>query len=94
LCQDSAIPYNVDHVNDMLFKLIEIREFEDSLTGAKALENFNYLKSVGLHNSAYNLLFERYRYYDTEWNQEELKMSLNSDTTNFCQWAFIEDNRK
>ncbi|AFU67721.1 hypothetical protein P700755_000713 [Psychroflexus torquis ATCC 700755] len=94
LCQDIAIPYNVDHVNDTLFKLIEIREFEDSLTDAKALENFNYLKSIGLYKSAYNLLFERYRYYDVEWNQEELKISLNSDTTNCCPWAFIEDSTK
>ena len=92
--QDSLITYQDNFVNDTLVQLIEIREFEDSLTNGKARSNFNYLKDIGLHNSAYNLLYERYRYYDIKWNQEELEKTLKKDTANCCPQAFIEDNTK
>ena len=82
------------YVNDTLLRLVEIREFEDSLTINKALQNFNYLKEIGMHKSAYNLLYERYRYYDIKWNQEKLKRDLRTDTTNCCPQAFVEDNTK
>ena len=85
---------NNNLVNDTLFQLIKIREFEDSLTDKKAKENFDYLNSIGLHSSAYNLLYERYRYYDIKWNQEELVSNLKTDSTNCCPQAFIEDDTK
>jgi hypothetical protein len=91
---DKKVHINNSIVNDTLYNLINIREFEDSIDEEKAEENFNYLKSIGLHNSAYNLLYERYRYYDIKWNKEELEKKLNKDTINCCPWAFIEDDTK
>ena len=91
---DSIISYDEKLVNDTLLRLIEIRDFDDSLTIKKAQENFEYLKSIGLHGSAYNLLYERYKYYEIEWNQEELKQGLKTDTINCCPWTFIEDDTK
>jgi len=86
---DSVISFNDTFANDTLMQLIEIREFEDSLTDTKAIQ-----KQIGLHNSAFNLLYERYRYYDINWNQEELKQGLKTDTIKCCPWAFIEDDTK
>lgn len=91
---DSLIQPRAENVNDTLYRLIEIREFEDSLTVKKARENFEYLKVIGLHSSAYNLLYERYRYYGIDWNQEKLEKELKTDTIHCCPWAFIEDNTK
>jgi len=91
---NNVIPFNSTIANDTLYQLLIIREFEDSLTDKQAQENFDYLKRIGLHNSAYNLLYERYRYYDINWNQEELKQGLINDTINCCPWAFIEDDTK
>lgn len=94
LYSDSISDFNPDLVNDTMYNVIEIREFEDSLTVDQANENFSYLKSIGLHQSAYNLLYERYRYYDIDWNQNELKKSLKPDTTKCCPWPLIEDDTK
>jgi len=91
---DSIMKIENSFVNDTLYHLINIREFEDSLTDKKAIENFNYLKSIGMHYSAYNLLYERNVYYDINWNQEELRQNLKTDTVNCCPSAFIEDNTK
>ena len=94
LYSDSTSDFNPDLVNDTLYNVIEIREFEDSLTVDQANENFSYLKRIGLHQSAYNLLYERYRYYDIDWNNNELKKSLKPDTTQCCPWPLIEDDTK
>ena len=94
LYSDSISEFNPALVNDTLYNVIEIREFEDSLTVEKANKNFSYLKSIGLHQSAYNLLYERYSYYDIDWNQNELKKSLKPDTTKCCPWPLIEDDTK
>ena len=91
---DSMILYDEKLINDTLLRLIEIRDFDDSLTIKKAKANFEYLKRIGLHGSAYNLLYERYRYYDIEWNQEELKETLIIDTLKCFPYAFIEDDTK
>jgi hypothetical protein len=92
--QDKVALYDESFVNDTLFNLLEIREFEDSLTSIKAKENFEYLRTIGLHGSAYNLLYERYAYYDIEWNRSELKATLVTDTLNCCPQDFIEDDTK
>jgi len=92
--QDKVVKYDDSFVNDTLFNLLVIREFEDSLTNKKAIENFEYLRKIGLHGSAYNLLYERYGYYDIEWNQDELRATLITDTVNCCPQAFIEDDTK
>ena len=58
---------------------IEIREFEDSLTNQKAQQNFDYLKSIGLHQSAYNLLYERYRYYDIDRETQTIRYFIEAN---------------
>ena len=92
--QGKEVAYDSNMVNDTLYNLLEIREFEESLTNNKAKENFEYLRKIGLHSSAYNLLYERYQYYDIEWNRDELKATLMTDTINCCPQAFIEDDTK
>ncbi len=80
-------------VNDTILNLIRIRtEWPESDT--QALENFDYLKKIGLHNSAYNLLFERYSYYEVKWDNGNLKKGLKKDTVNCCPWPMIEDDTK
>lgn len=82
-------------VNDTLFQLLKITHLGDSLTPEIALERFNYLKQIELHGSAYNLLFERYRYFDyLRTNRDELVTQLNRDTTNCCPWPWVEDDTK
>lgn len=80
-------------VNDTLLNLIKIT-VEKPETDAQALKNFQYLKSIGLHGSAYNLLFERYSYYKIKWDNETLKKGLKRDTANCCPLPVIEDDTK
>ena len=94
LYEDHLIQPDISLVNDTLYQLIMIREFEDSLTQEVALKNFNYLKEIGMHKSAYNLLYERYLYYDIEWDKEELANQLTKDSVNCCLSAWIEDDTK
>src|SRR5688572_12596853 len=75
--QRQEIKENV--VNDTILNLIRIRT-ERPQNDAQALKNFDYLKKIGLHNSAYNLLFERYSYYEVKWDNDNLKQGLERDT--------------
>jgi len=84
---------NEDIVNDTILNLIRIRT-EKPKTDAQALENFYYLKDAGLHNSAYNLLFERYSYYEVKWDKDNLEKGLEKDTVDCCPWPIIEDDTK
>ncbi len=94
LYEDHIIQPNENLVNDTLYHLIMIRDFEVVLTQDIALTNFNYLKKIGMHKSAYNLLYERYRYYDIKWDREELLNELIKDSVNCCLSAWIEDDTK
>jgi hypothetical protein len=94
LYEDHIIEPEQSLVNDTLYNLIMIRELEDSITKDHAIRNFNYLKNIGMHKSAYNLLYERYRYHDIEWNREKLASELTEDTVNCCLSAWIEDDTK
>lgn len=94
LYEDHITEPNLSLVNDTLFNLLLIKEFEDSITQERAVRNFNYLKDIGMHKSAYNLLYERYRYYDIEWNRDKLVNQLNQDTINCCFSVWIEDDTK
>jgi len=80
-------------VNDTILNLIRIK-VERPETDAQALKNFEYLKSIGLHGSAYNLLFERYSYYEIKWDNENLKNGLRRDTVNCCPLPVIDDDTK
>jgi hypothetical protein len=83
-----------NYLNDTLFNLIQMQLSEDSLNLETAKSNFNYLKEIGLHQSAYNLLFERYSYYEIDWNQDSLTKTLIQDTDCLCVTPWIQDDTK
>ena len=88
------INYDSKFVNDTLSRLLEITFSEDSLNLKTALSNFEYLKSIGFHQSAYNILKERYAYYQIDWNVNELEKTLIRDTNNSCYVPWIQDDTK
>jgi hypothetical protein len=95
LYEDHTIEVDEQLVNDTLFQLLKITHLGDSLNSDIATERFNYLKQIGLHGSAYNLLFERYRYSDhLLTDRNELVTQLSQDTTNCCPWPWVEDDTK
>ncbi|BAX81472.1 hypothetical protein [Labilibaculum antarcticum] len=84
--------YSEEIVNDTLFDLLTI-EFEyDTITKAIAEKNFSKLVEYGFHESAYNLLLERYEYYDVDWDRNELKKRLKKIDKNEGVWLI--DNTK
>jgi hypothetical protein len=84
---------NENIVNDTILNLVRIKT-ESPKSDTQALENFEYLKKIGLHSSAYNLLYERYSYYEINWDSDDLKKSLKKATTKCCPWPIIEDDTK
>lgn len=86
-------PIRQELVNDTILNLIRIKS-EKPKTNEEALSNFNYLKQIGLHGSAYNLLYERYSYYDISWDRDELENQLRKDTLKCCPMPLIEDDTK
>ncbi len=95
LYEDHLTEPNEQLVNDTLFQLLKITQLGDSLNSDVAVERFNYLKQIGLHGSAYNLLFEQYRYFDyLRTYRDELVTQLSQDTTNCCPWPWIEGDTK
>ncbi len=88
----------VDHqeqlVNDTLYNLILISEVNINPTEKEAYKNFEYLMSVGMNFSAYNLLYERSDYEYINWNREELAKELKKDTAKCCPRAWVSDDTK
>ena len=79
-------------VNDTLRHLLEIEYRNDTLTNNLALSDFSYLKSAGFHQSAYNLLFERYRYQHINWNRDSLVKTLKLSDKYLLPW-FQDDTK-
>jgi hypothetical protein len=77
-------------VNDTLLKLLEIEYRQDSLTPKLALNDFIELKRLGFHESAYNLLFEKYNYQDINWNKDSLVRTLKQTDKYVSPW--FQDN--
>ena len=90
--KQETITYNSSCVNDTLFNLLNIQFRPDTLTDNLANQDFEVLKHLGFHESAYNLLFERAEYYDIKWNRDSLLLSL--DTASNYLGAWIVDNTK
>lgn len=84
--------YNNQFVNDTLVNLLKIEFDNDSLDSEKAKSDFYMLKKYGLHQSAYNLLFERYEYAELKIDRENLKRELTKSMV-FKQ-AWLIDNEK
>ena len=87
-----APAFNKDLVNDTLYNLAFIEYRDDTLNTAIARDNFVRLKKFGFHQSAYNILFETYRYYEVEWNNDSLKRTLTKSDSLVYPW-FADDTK-
>lgn len=85
---------NANHafVNDTLTQLLQIEYRTDSLTEQLARQDFETLRQLGFHQSAYNLLFETYRYQDLKWNRDSLKKTLIQSKSFINPW-FSDDTK-
>ena len=78
--------YQNQSVNDTLVELLKIEFENDNLTSEKAKSDFYTLKKYGLHQSAYNLLFERVEYSELNLDREKLKKELTRVTEYKNPW--------
>lgn len=79
-------------VNDTLVNLLEIEFRTDSLTEQQARQDFETLKRLGFHQSAYNLLYENYKYQDIKWNKDSLVKTLKQSDKFIYPW-FQDDTK-
>lgn len=94
LFNDSTITHDNQLVNDTLYKLVLIDRVLTNPTNIQAKLDFEFLKDIGLHYSAYNFLNEVYTYQDINWNKDQLEKQLRTDTTQCCPKPWIIDNTK
>ena len=87
-----ALKANDKIVNDTLFKLLQIEFRNDSLTEQLSLRDFETLRQLGFHESAYNLLFETYKYYDIQWDRDSLIKTLKPSDKIVDAW-FQDDTK-
>jgi len=83
---------NPNLVNDTLASLLQIEFITDSFSKQQALQDFETLKHLGFHQSAYNLIFESYKYQDLKWNKDSLANTLNQSDKFINPW--FQDNTK
>lgn len=65
-----------------------------AITNEKSNQYFEYLKTIGLHASAYNLLYESTPYEKVKWDREKLKQEFKKDAIKCCPTPLVEDNSK
>lgn len=73
-------------VNDTLMQLLKIDYKTDDLTEQLARQDFEALRQLGFHQSAYNILFETYRYQDLKWNRDSLEKTLKQSDKFTYPW--------
>jgi len=78
--------YENQFVNDTLVDLLTIEFNNHNLNSEKAKSDFYILKKYGLHQSAYNLLYERAEYSELELDREKLKKELTKATEFTYPW--------
>jgi hypothetical protein len=79
-------------VNDTLANLLKIEFRTDRITEQLAREDFVRLRQLGFHQSAYNLLYEKYKYQDLKWNRDSLAATL-IQTDKFIYPWFQDDTK-
>jgi hypothetical protein len=79
-------------VNDTLVDLLKIEFDNENLNSIKAKNDFYKLKNYGLHQSAYNLLYERAEYSELDLDRDKLKQELTK--TKEYKNAWLMDNEK
>ena len=92
LADKLSLKANPKILNDTLVNLLTIEFRRDSLTEHIATQNFETLKRLGFHQSAYNLLFETYKYHDLKWNKDSLSKTLRQSEKFIYPW--FQDNIK
>jgi hypothetical protein len=88
----NRLNYENDFVNDTLVELLKIEFDNDNLNSEKAKSDFYTLKKYGLHQSAYNLLYERAEYSELELDRDNLKKELT--TTAEFTYPWLIDTEK
>lgn len=83
---------NANLVNDTLFNLLQIEYRTDSLTEQLARQDFETLRRLGFHESAYNILFETYLYQDLNWDRDSLEKTLKPSDKFIYPW-FQDDTK-
>lgn len=74
--EKKELNYENQFVNDTLVNLLKIEFENNNINSEKAKSDFYTLKKYGLHQSAYNLLFERAEYSELDLDREKLKKEL------------------
>lgn len=86
------LSFESQFVNDTLVNLLKIEFDNKKLNTQKAEWDFYILKKYGLHQSAYNLLYERVEYSELNLDREKLKKELTKTTK--IEQAWLIDNEK
>tara|TARA_R110001583_G_scaffold171794_3_gene325535 strand:- start:1902 stop:2597 length:696 start_codon:yes stop_codon:yes gene_type:complete len=89
---NEKLTYENKFVNDTLVDLLKIEFDNNDLSIEKAEKDFADLKKYGFHQSAYNLLYERYEYSKLKLDREKFKMSLTKSKDFIYPW--FQDNTK
>jgi len=87
-----SLKVNPKLVNDTLVNLLQIEFRTDSLTEHQAQQHFETLKRLGFHQSAYNLLFEAYKYQELKWDRDSLVRTLEQSDKFIYPW-FKDDTK-
>lgn len=87
-----SLNVNSNLVNDTLANLLQIEYRIDSLTLELARQDFETLRLLGFHQSAYNLLFETYKYQDLKWDRDSLVNTLKQSDKFVYPW--FQNNTK
>ncbi|RKN79842.1 hypothetical protein [Ulvibacterium marinum] len=94
LLKDKPVEYNNDLVNDTLYNLVYMERVRQNPTEEQARQDFDYLKKIGMHGSAYNLLYENTSYKEIDWDKDKLSKELQTDNKRCCPRVWISDNTK
>jgi len=89
------VPINNSLINDTLSKLLSFEYPERKLSDIDANQQLNYLLSIRLHESVYNLVSgENSKYYEVNWKENSDKIIQRLDTTkNFIRPWFEDDTK-
>tara|TARA_R110001583_G_scaffold194998_1_gene368393 strand:+ start:790 stop:1485 length:696 start_codon:yes stop_codon:yes gene_type:complete len=79
-------------VNDTLFDLLKIEFYDKDLSNYLAVKHFEKLENYGFHQSAYNLLYERYEYYELKLDRDKMKSKLTKSSKFINPW-FQDDTK-
>lgn len=78
--------------NDTLYDLIRIELQQKRLNDTIAQQHFVTLRDYGFHQSAYNLLYERYEYSNVKWDTDALSKTLKEQNEYSRSW-FIDNTK-